>query len=121
AGRHGACLSMRAMPKYPAAPDTPSFSAQRRRALSLTAAALGARALPGFAATGGDDAAGPVVGVWTHAYAAFGPPKYPRDFHHFEYVNPAAPKGGTLYLRNPDRRSSFDKFNDFTLKGNSPA
>ena len=36
----------------------------------------------------------------------------------FEYVNPAAPKGGTLYLRNPDRRTSFDKFNPFTIKGN---
>ena len=54
--------------------------------------------------------------------AAFGePPKYPRGFTHFDYVNPDAPKGGTLYLRNPDRRTSFDKFNPFTLKGNAPA
>ncbi|MDQ6680796.1 MAG: extracellular solute-binding protein, partial [Pseudomonadota bacterium] len=42
-------------------------------------------------------------------------------FDHFEYVNPQAPKGGTLYLRNPDRRSSFDKFNPFTTTGNAPA
>ncbi len=62
-----------------------------------------------------------VVGVWTHAYASFGKPKYPRDFDHFDYVDPAAPKGGTLYLRNPDRRSSFDKFNYFTTKGAAPA
>ncbi|HWI10108.1 MAG TPA: ABC transporter substrate-binding protein, partial [Burkholderiaceae bacterium] len=97
------------MPKPPAASDDSNFSAARRRALSLAAAALGARALPGFAAARGDDATGetgPVVGVWTHAYAAFGRPKYPRDYANFEYVNPAAPKGGTLYLRNPDRRSS---------------
>jgi microcin C transport system substrate-binding protein len=40
---------------------------------------------------------------------------------HFDYVNPDAPKGGTINLRNPDRRSSFDKFNPFTTKGNSPA
>ena len=47
--------------------------------------------------------------------------QYPRGFDHFDYVNPAAPKGGTLYLRNPDRRSSFDKFNYFTTKGVAPA
>jgi microcin C transport system substrate-binding protein len=57
----------------------------------------------------------------THAYAAFGQPKYPRGFSHFEYVNPAAPKGGTLYLGPPDRRTSFDKFNYYTTKGNAPA
>ena len=58
---------------------------------------------------------------WVHAYAAFGEPKYRRDFSHFEYANPQAPKGGTLYLKNPDRRTSFDKFNSFTVKGSAPA
>ncbi len=58
---------------------------------------------------------------WVHAYAAFGAPKYPRDFSHFEYVNPDAPKGGTLYLPNPDRRTAFDKLNYYTVKGNAPA
>ena len=62
-----------------------------------------------------------VLGVWTHAYAAYGQPKYARDFKHFAYVDPAAPKGGTLYLRNPDRRSSFDKFNYYTTRGVAPA
>jgi microcin C transport system substrate-binding protein len=62
-----------------------------------------------------------VVGAWTHAYAAFGQPKYARGFSHFEYVNPAAPKGGTLYLPNPDRRTAFDKFNSFTVRGAAPA
>jgi len=59
--------------------------------------------------------------TWTHAYAAYGSPKYPRGFDHFDYVNPDAPKGGTLRLANPDRRSSFDKFNPYTIKGQSPA
>nr|MDP2191159.1 extracellular solute-binding protein [Rhodoferax sp.] len=63
----------------------------------------------------------PAAQEWVHGYAAFGTPKYPRGFPYFEYVNPEAPKGGTLYLRNPDRRSSFDKFNSFTTKGNAPA
>ena len=36
-------------------------------------------------------------------------------------MNPAAPKGGTLYLGPPDRRTSFDKFNYYTTQGNAPA
>jgi microcin C transport system substrate-binding protein len=60
-------------------------------------------------------------GGWVHAYATYGAPRYPRGFANFDYVNPDAPKGGTLYLRNPDRRTSFDKFNPFIVKGNSPA
>ena len=99
---------------------TDPISPARRAVLSAAAATLGSAALPSWAA---DDAAadGPVLGVWTHGYAAFGKPKYPRDFQNFEYVNPAAPRNGTLYLRNPDRRTSFDKFNNYTLKGNAPA
>ena len=65
--------------------------------------------------------AAPDAAGWVHAYAAFGEPKYGRDFKHFEYVNPDAPKGGALNLRNPDRRTSFDKFNNFTVRGNAPA
>jgi microcin C transport system substrate-binding protein len=62
-----------------------------------------------------------VEGQWVHAYAAYGEPKYPKGFAHFEYVSPDAPKGGVLRLRNPDRRSSFDKFNPWTVRGNAPA
>ena len=57
---------------------------------------------------------------WVHAYATYGEPKYGPDFTHFEYADPAAPKGGTLRLKNPDRRTSFDKYNPFTTRGNSP-
>ncbi|HRP28048.1 MAG TPA: extracellular solute-binding protein [Burkholderiaceae bacterium] len=58
---------------------------------------------------------------WVHAYAAFGEPKYGPDSKHFDYVNPDAPKGGTLHLRNPDRRQNFDKYNYYTIRGNAPA
>ena len=90
--------------------------------------ALGAFAL--LAIGGGSMAAGAETSqdtrsaaapAWAHAYAAFGQPKYPAGFAHFDYVNPDAPKGGTINLRNPDRRSSFDKFNPFTVRGNAPA
>lgn len=53
-----------------------------------------------------------------HAIAQYGEPKYPSGFPHFDYVNPDAPKGGTLTLSNPNRLTSFDKFNPFTLRGN---
>lgn len=52
-----------------------------------------------------------------HAFSLYGTPKYPVGFTHFDYVNQDAPKGGTLYLANPDRGTSFDKFNPYSLKG----
>jgi microcin C transport system substrate-binding protein len=52
-----------------------------------------------------------------HAFSLYDTPKYPAGFHHFDYVNPDAPRGGELFLANPDRRTSFDKFNPFSLKG----
>lgn len=89
----------------------------------LALAALPAQAAPPQAAAvvaaPADD--GVPAASWRHGHAAFGAPKYPLGFTHFEYVNPDAPKRGTLYLRNPDRRSSWDKYNPFTTKGNAPA
>ncbi|MFT3926960.1 MAG: extracellular solute-binding protein [Myxococcales bacterium] len=52
-----------------------------------------------------------------HAMAFFGQPKYPATFSHFDYVNPNAPRGGTLTLSVVSQNSSFDKFNPFSLKG----
>ena len=60
-------------------------------------------------------------GSWAHAWNPFGEPKYGPGFDHFEWVEPSAPKGGTLYLSNPDRRTSFDKYNPFTIRGSAPA
>ncbi|WP_246174134.1 extracellular solute-binding protein [Paraburkholderia hayleyella] len=54
-----------------------------------------------------------------HAIAQYGSPKYPPGFKHFDYVNPSAPRGGTLVLANPNRYTSFDKFNPFTMRGSS--
>lgn len=52
-----------------------------------------------------------------HGVAQFGEPKYPAGFRHFDYVNPDAPRGGTLNLSNTSQSSSFDKLNPFSLKG----
>ncbi|WP_459872209.1 extracellular solute-binding protein [Endothiovibrio diazotrophicus] len=43
-------------------------------------------------------------------------PKYPPGFDHFDYVNPDAPKGGTLTL---SALGTFDSLNPFVLKGSS--
>ena len=55
--------------------------------------------------------------IAAHAFSLYDTPKYPAGFKNFDYVNPDAPKGGELFLANPDRRTSFDKFNPFSLKG----
>ncbi|MDO8773992.1 MAG: extracellular solute-binding protein [Burkholderiaceae bacterium] len=64
--------------------------------------------------------AGALVAPATSVLAAHGlgmgyEPKYPTNFQHFDYVNPNAPKGGTLVLQG--HGSSFDKLNPFTVKG----
>ena len=61
--------------------------------------------------------AGFVTGsVWAaHGLGMGYEPKYKADFQHFDYVNPNAPKGGTLVLQG--NGSSFDKLNPFTVKG----
>ncbi len=50
-----------------------------------------------------------------HALAMHGSPKYGPDFAHFDYLNPDAPKGGTLRL---GVQGTFDSFNPFIPKGN---
>ena len=49
-----------------------------------------------------------------HATSLFGDIKYPRDFKHFDYVNPNAPKGGRVRLYTI---GSFDSLNPYTFKG----
>ena len=49
-----------------------------------------------------------------HALSLVGEPKYGPDFKHFDWVNPDAPKGGTL---RAFAEGSFDSLNPFTVKG----
>jgi microcin C transport system substrate-binding protein len=46
--------------------------------------------------------------IWRHALSSFGDAKYPADFKRFDYVNPEAPKGGTVRLFE---LGTFDNFN----------
>jgi microcin C transport system substrate-binding protein len=74
----------------------------RLRGLAATfavAVALVSTALPAPARAADD---------WVHGLALLGRPKYPADFRHLDYVNPSAPKGGTVRL---GRQGGFDNFN----------
>lgn len=54
----------------------------------------------------------------TYALSIYGNPKYPKNFTHFDYVNPNAPKGGTL---KGFALGTFDSLNPFSQKGNPAA
>ena len=49
-----------------------------------------------------------------HALAMHGAPKYGPEFTHFDYVNPHAPKGGTVKQAVID---TFDSLNQFIIRG----
>jgi microcin C transport system substrate-binding protein len=79
--------------------------------------AAGALSLPWRRAARADDGM-----VESHGMSAFGDLKYPADFHHFDYVNVEAPKGG-LFSLIPSSRAynqsffTFNSFNAYILKG----
>ena len=71
------------------------------------APALGlAASLPAIETAIAQDAAGEPV--WRHALSLFGDIKYPAGFKRFDYVNPDAPKGGTV---RQIALGTFDNFN----------
>ena len=83
----------------------------------MLGASLGALSLPWRRAAFADDGV-----AESHGMSAFGDLKYPADFHHFDYVNPDAPKGGMFSLI-PSARGynqsffTFDSLNAYILKG----
>ena len=79
----------------------------RRSILRSTAAALAAPALGAFAAKSLVREAAAQEKNWKHALSLFGELKYPEGFKNFDYVNPAAPQGGTV------RQVAFGTFDNF--------
>src|SRR5690606_7746289 len=53
-----------------------------------------------------------------HAIAMHGEPLYPEGYTHFDYANPAAPRGGAIEMA---RHGGFDNLNSLVIKGNVPA
>jgi microcin C transport system substrate-binding protein len=84
----------------------------RRSVLRATAATLAAPALGGLGASAfPGSAAAQSSGAaknWKHGLSLFGDLKYPEGFKNYDYVNPAAPQGGTARLI---AFGTFDNFN----------
>lgn len=59
-------------------------------------------------------AALPLPARAAHAVAMHGEPLYPPDFSHFDYVNPDAPKGGSIVF---GATGNFDSLNPFIVRG----
>lgn len=101
----------------------------RRQVIALGIGAAGAALLRPALAVAADGAASEAQGEphgesqrESHGMSAFGDLKYPADFHHFDYVNPDAPKGG-LFSTIPSSRAfnqsfqTFNSLNAFIMKG----
>src|SRR5215216_8024286 len=54
-----------------------------------------------------------------HGLSAFGELKYPADFHHFDYVNVNAPKGGMFSQLVGSGGSTFNSLNAYIVKGDT--
>lgn len=86
----------------------------RRHVLGLGVGALSAAQFgPRAAAEGGTE---------PHGLSVFGDLKYPADFSHFDYADPAAPKGGTFSTIPSSRLYNqsfftFSSLNAYILKG----
>ncbi len=66
----------------------------------------------------------PTTAIEAHGLSAFGELAYPPDFHHFRYVDPNAPKGGTFSQIGPDRQYNqnfltFNSLNSYILRGDA--
>jgi microcin C transport system substrate-binding protein len=90
----------------------------RRRVFSLTAGVAAAAACSHARLAGAEDE------IESHGLSAFGDLAYPADFHHFSYVDPNAPKGGTFSQIGPSRQFNqnfltFNSLNSYILKGDA--
>ena len=89
----------------------------RRQALTFAAAAAAQAGLAPFAWAAGKDG--------LHGLSIFGDLKYPPGFTHFDYLDPAAPKGGRMNYQPPNwgynqSPTTFNTLNGFVLKGDAP-
>ncbi|MFD2237878.1 extracellular solute-binding protein [Aureimonas populi] len=90
-----------------------------RQALAIAALLLApAPALAQDTPPAAETAPAAEMGDWRPSSSLIEPTKYPDDFAHYDYVNPDAPKGGTL---NRIASGSYDSFNPFILRGTAAA
>ena len=89
----------------------------RRNVLVIGAGALAGAARLAAPAQAADE-------TESHGISVFGDLKYPRDFAHFDYVDPKAPKGGVFSQIGPNRMFNqnfltFNSLNSYILKGDA--
>lgn len=89
----------------------------RRQALTLAGAAVASAGAAPFAWAVGKSG--------LYGLSIFGELKYPAGFTHFDYLNPAAPKGGRMNFQPPfwannQSPTTFNTLNGFVLKGDAP-
>jgi microcin C transport system substrate-binding protein len=97
----------------------------RRAALKLAGAGAAVAFLPsGLAAAANTPY--PLAGKsGLHGLSVFGDLKYPKDFKQFDFIEPAAPKGGRMNFQPPNwtynqSTQTFNTLNAFVLKGDAP-
>ncbi|MBN9442405.1 extracellular solute-binding protein [Bosea sp. (in: a-proteobacteria)] len=83
----------------------------RRRLIEAAGVTAASAALPGLPGAALAEA------TESHGLSTFGELALPPDFPHFSYVNPKAPKGGTLTLqiKQASGNQSFDTFNTLNI------
>jgi len=91
----------------------------RRNVLAAGGAITGAMTLPHLPARATGE-------IESHGLSTFGELALPADFKHFGYINPQAPKGGTLALQvkqasGNQNLETFNTLNIFTFKGDGAA
>ncbi len=91
----------------------------RRDVLKIAAGSALLPVLPGFLPKAF------AAGEELHGLSVFGDLKYPADFTHFDYVNPSAPRTGSLsylpgYWFNNQNTQTFNTLNGYVLKGDAP-
>src|SRR5262245_12127024 len=59
-----------------------------------------------------------IADEWRTSSSLIGESKYGENFQHYDYVNPNAPKGGTL---NSTAVGTFDSFNPYIVQGTPAA
>jgi microcin C transport system substrate-binding protein len=111
--RRSLLASLLALPAVGArAADAPAADA------TANVPATAAPAAPAAAVPAGNAPPGNAGTTRSHAFAVLGKPALPADFPYFPYVNPNAPKGGTVTLASV---GTFDSFNPFILRGTANA
>ncbi|MCA8906577.1 MAG: ABC transporter substrate-binding protein, partial [Rhodospirillaceae bacterium] len=95
-----------------------SHGLTRRQVLALGGSAAAIAVHPAWATDADANADANADAGFAHGYSPLGALRYPPGFAAFDYVNPAAPKGGQLHLA---RIGTYDTLDTLVFPGRPPA